>query len=106
MESELILHYGPKGDRQIKIDLAEGNVHIDGCSLTPTEWSSLKRRVDKALSRKFGEVKPPPAPTPRGTKFILKNLKTLNSVQRGWVRPAPWFLPWFEWVITKDEYGS
>ena len=105
--AEIEVHYGPASE-YIHINRETGYVKIGECELTHTEWSSLKRRVDKVLSRtRFCEARDKPAATPRGTKFILKNLVTLNDVQRGYVKPAPKFLRrWFDWVITKEDYGS
>ena len=105
----VLLHYGPKSDPSyVKINIDDGRVTIDGVTMSDQEWVELRHRVDAVLVRKdFGERKPRPVETPKGTKFILKNIKTLNDVQRGYVKPAPKFLRrWFDWVITKEEYGS
>ena len=84
-DHNVILHYGPKSKPcYIRIDLDDGSVTIGDCKIGDNDWLALKRRIDKVLTRKgFGEPRLQAVETPRGTKFILKNLKTLNDVQCG-----------------------
>ncbi len=103
----VLIHYGPENKCHVKVD-QDSEITIGHCTISPEDWVKLKSRVDKVLDRRgLGEPKPEQIETPRGTKFILKNLVTLNKVQGGYVKPAPkWLRHWYDWVITKDKDGS
>ncbi len=87
----------------VAIDLETYNITLDNISLSLIQWRNVRDRIDKVLSRKHPEANKA-TPNPRGSLFIIQNLKSLNAISRGHIKKAPWWCRWlFDFVITKDK---
>lgn len=89
----------------VVLDQESGHLTLGGIEIAPSEWESLRSRVDAVLEREK-LIKPARgrmAPMPPANQFLVENLPFLNKIKRGFVKRAPLLLaPFYGYVITKD----
>ena len=101
----LLIGFGDKDGEKVQLSLDEtnGDVELNGSTITAEAWTGLVARV-LAVHRRIGAVeKPAPTPRPRVSTFIGANLERLNKMARGRMRRAPLLLrPFYDSVVTKE----
>ena len=90
----------------VSIDGDQRVLTFDGGEIPFADWKLYITRINKQLER-FGE-EPFEKAAPilsLSAEFILENHEGINSMKRGKLKKAPWWIRWlFDSIVTKEEF--